>query len=306
MTATIAICSRDRAEILGRTLAHLRATIGGAPPGVEVLLVDNGSTDATPDVAARFADWPAFRAVREEAPGLSHARNRALAASEADWVVYLDDDAFVWPGWLDALREATDRSGVVLVGGPIAPRFEAPPPAWFDPDSVRRTFGPEGPLSDAAAREGFSGGNLAVRRDALEAVGGFDTGLGMVAGRLGLGEETEMANRLVERFGNATWHAPAMGVDHLEPAWKQRPGYVARRAFVNGRQAWRYVGGGPARKAGFSALKAAKQGATGLARLPLALVRPRALHGALKGLATGAGAIAGVARALAERSASRP
>ena len=92
-----------------------------------------------------------------------------------------------------------------------------------------------------------------------------------------------------------------MGIDHLEPAWKQRPGYVARRAFVNGRQAWRYVGGGRARKAGFSALKAAKQSAEGLARLPLAVVRPRAFHRALRGLATGAGALVGVGRALRER-----
>ena len=87
-----------------------------------------------------------------------------------------------------------------------------------------------------------------MKREALEAVGGFDPGLGMVAGRLGLGEETELATRLVERYGNATWHAPRMGIDHLEPAWKQRPGYVARRAFVNGRQAWRYAGGGRGRK----------------------------------------------------------
>ncbi|WP_420455020.1 glycosyltransferase family 2 protein [Rubrivirga sp.] len=301
-TVTVAVCTRDRAAILAETLAHLRATIGEAPPGIEVLVVDNGSADATPAVVAGLADWPALRSVEEPTPGLSGARNRALRASSAEWVHYLDDDAFVWPTWLDALRDAVARPGVVLVGGPIEPRFEAAPPAWFDPASVRRTFGAEGPLSGAAVREGFSGGNLAVRRDALAAVGGFDVGLGMVAGTLGLGEETELAGRLVDRFGNATWHAPRMGVDHLEPAQKQTPRYVARRAFVNGRQAWRYAGGGRGRKAGFSALKAAKQMATGLARLPLAVVRPRAFHHALRGLATGAGAAVGVGRALRERA----
>ena len=305
MTVTVAICTRDRAEVLVETLAHLRAMIGEAPDGVEVLLVDNGSTDATPDVIARAVEWPAFRAVEEPTPGLSHARNRARQSSAADWVAYLDDDAFVWDSWLDALREAIARPGVVLVGGPIEPRFEAAPPAWFDPASARRTFGSEGPLPDALAREGFSGGNLAVRRDALDAVGGFDARLGMVGGRLGLGEETELAGRLADRYGNATWHAPRMGVDHLEPAWKQRPGYVARRAFVNGRQAWRYAGGGRGRKAGFSALKAAKQTATGLSRLPLAVARPRALHAALKGLATGAGALVGVGAALRKASRDR-
>ncbi|WP_412070166.1 glycosyltransferase family 2 protein [Rubrivirga sp. IMCC43871] len=292
-TITIAVCTRDRAEILGQALAALRAEVGGAP-GVEVLVVDNGSTDGTAVLLAESN----VRAVMEPVPGLSAARNRALAETGADWIVYLDDDAFVWPGWLAALRGAVAREGVVLAGGPIEPRFPEPPPAWFDPASVRRTFGPEGPLSDSAARRGFSGGNLAVRRDALAAVGGFDPALGMVAGRLGLGEETELAGRLFDRFGNATWHAPAMGVDHLEPAWKQRPGYVARRAFVNGRQAWRYADGGRARQAGFSALKAGKQLAEGMARLAGALVQRRRLHGAIRGLATGAGAAVGVVRAL--------
>ena len=297
-TVTVAVCTRDRAPVLAESLAHLRREVGEAPAGVEVLVVDNGSTDATPAVAARLADWPAFRSVSEPVAGLSRARNRALAASTADWVVYLDDDAFVWPGWLDALRHAVRQPGVALVGGPIAPRFEAPPPRWFDPGSVTRAFGAEGPLPDRAAREGFSGGNLGVRRDALAAVGGFDVGLGMTAGRLMLGEETDLAARLFDRFGNATWHAPRMGVDHLEPAAKQRPGYVARRGFANGRQAWRYAAGGPKRRAAFSAAKGAKQTATGLARLAAAVGRPRQLHRALWALGTGAGAFVGAARAL--------
>jgi len=304
MTVTVALCTRDRAAVLSEALAHLRTSIGEAPPAVDVLVVDNGSTDGTPEVLARFADWPVFRSVYEPTPGLSHARNRALRETEADWIAYLDDDAFVWPGWLGALRAAVDTPGAVLVGGPIEPRFETPPPRWFDPASVRRAFGAEGPLPGATAREGFSGGNMVLQRDALKAVGGFDAGLGMVAGRLGLGEETELAGRLVDRFGNATWHAPAMGVDHLEPAWKQRPGYVVRRAFVNGRQAWRYASGGPVRKAGFSFLKAAKQTAEGLARLPLSVVRRQAFHRALKGLATGAGALVGVGAALRDRKVS--
>ena len=297
MTVTIAVCTRDRAPILAQALADLRAETGEAP-GVEVLLVDNGSTDATPAVAASLAGWRAFRSVVEPVPGLSHARNRALAESTAGWIVFLDDDAFVRTGWLAALQDAIGRPGVRLVGGPIEPRFETAPPAWFDAAASRRTFGAEGPLSDAAARLGFSGGNLAVRRDALEAVGGFDPGLGMVGGALGLGEETEMAGRLMDCFGNVTWHAPGMAVEHLEPAPKQTPGYVARRAFLNGRQSWRYGSGGRARRGGVSLLKAGKQIATGLAWAPVGLVRRPAWHRALRGLATGAGALVGAVDAV--------
>ena len=210
-TITVAVCTRDRAEVLAEALAALLAEVGGVP-GVEVLVVDNGSADGT---AALLADLDEVRAVCEPVPGLSAARNRALAESAADWIVYLDDDAFVWPGWLAALRGAISRPGVVLVGGPIEPRFPTPPPAWFDPASVRRTFGPEGPLPDAAARRGFSGGNLAVRRDALEAVGGFDPALGMVAGRLGWARRPKwrggsstasgMRRGTRRRWGPTTW-----------------------------------------------------------------------------------------------------
>lgn len=297
MTVTVVLCTRDRAGVLALALDDLRAELAGHPD-IEVLVVDNGSTDATPQILASRSDWSALRSVREPTPGLSVARNRALAETEADWVAYLDDDAFVRPGWRDALLDAVARPGVSLVGGPIEPRFEAPPPRWFDRSASRRTFGPRGPLSDSAARLGFSGGNLGVRRTVLAEVGGFDPGLGMTGGALGLGEETEMAGRVFSRFGNVTWHAPAMVVEHLEPAAKQTPGYVARRAFLNGRQSWRYAAGGRGRKAGFSALKAGKQIASGLARLLLAVVQPHALHHALKGLATGAGATAGVVRAL--------
>ncbi len=292
MTVTVAVCTRDRAPVLTQALDDVRAELAGAP-GVEVLVVDNGSTDATPAVIASRAGWPALRSVVEPTPGLSHARNRALAESAADWIVFLDDDAFVQPGWRDALLDAVARPGVRLVGGPIEPRFEATPPAWFDRSMSRRTFGAEGPLPDAAARLGFSGGNLAVRRDALQAVGGFDPGLGMVGGALGLGEETEMAGRLFDRFGNVTWHAPAMAVEHLEPAAKQTAGYVARRAFLNGRQSWRYAHGGRARRAAWSVLKAGKQVATGLAAAPVGVVRRPAWHRAIRALATGAGALAG-------------
>ena len=305
MTVTVAVCTRDRAPVLALALADLRAELAGAPD-VDVLVVDNGSTDATPDVLAALADWPALRAVQEPTPGLSHARNRALAETTADWVVYLDDDAFVRPGWRDALLGAVARPGVRLVGGPIEPRFPAAPPAWFDPDQSRRTFGPEGPLPDPAARRGFSGGNLAVERRSLAAVGGFDPGLGMVAGALGLGEETEMAGRLFDRFGNATWHAPAMAVEHLEPVEKQTPRYVARRAFVNGRQSWRYHAGGRGRRAGVSVLKAGKQLLTGLALAPVSLVRRRAGHRALRALATGAGALAGALDAARAQGVAPP
>ncbi|MEM0961437.1 MAG: glycosyltransferase [Bacteroidota bacterium] len=293
MTLTIAVCTRNRAPILAEALAHLRTEIGETPAGVDVLLVDNGSTDGTPDVAIQLADWPAFQAVREETPGLSHARNRALAESDADWVAFLDDDAFVWTGWLDEFQRAADQPGVGLIGGPMEPRYEVPPPRWFDRSASRRTFGDEGPLADRPARFGFTGANVAANRQMMLDVGGFDPDLGMIGGRLGLGEETDLAAKLFDRFGNVTWYAPRMGIDHLEPERKQHAAYVAERAYINGRQTWRFLSGGRAVRSALSAAKGVKQATFGVANLLSAIVRPVRAHAALRQLATGAGAFAG-------------
>ncbi len=306
MTLTIAICTRDRAPILSEALAHLRAEIGEAPEGVEVLLVDNGSTDATPDVASALADWPAFRAIHENTPGLSHARNRALAESDADWVAFLDDDAFVWAGWLDELRASAAQPGVGLVGGPMEPRYEVPPPRWFDRAASRRTFGDEGPMPDLHARFGFTGANMAADRQKMLDVGGFDPDLGMIGTQLGLGEETDLAAKLFDRFGNVTWYAPRMGIDHLEPERKQHAAYVAERAWVNGRQTWRYLGGGRARRAALSTAKGVKQVALGLANLAAAVGRPARAHAALRQLATGAGAFVGATDVLRQPPGTEP
>src|SRR5436189_1090399 len=72
----------------------------------------------------------------EPRPGLSHARNRALAwAAEAgaETLAFVDDDAVVDPGWFDALLARWDEAppDVACIGGPIRPGFSMAPPPWF-------------------------------------------------------------------------------------------------------------------------------------------------------------------------------
>ena len=78
----IAICTLDRAGLLDDALASLVAD-----GGVEVLVVDNGSRDATQTVAARWAGRGPFgvRYVREPRAGLSAARNRAVRETAANY-----------------------------------------------------------------------------------------------------------------------------------------------------------------------------------------------------------------------------
>lgn len=305
VTVTIALCTYNRSRLLSRAIeALLREP--GIGHGSEVLVVDNRSTDDTAAIASSYAErYPFVRVVREEQQGLSHARNRAFRSSEAEYVAYLDDDAVVQAGWLGAFFDAVECSGHAgAIGGPIYPDFEEEPPWWFDAEYVTRRFGrAEGPLGPLYVRQGFSGGNMAIRRDLLEGIGGFDPALGMAGERVHFGEESDLFQRLYERHGNVTYYAPAMAIRHLEPVHKQRPGYLARRMFASGQLFTEVTARASGRGAALllGSVKAAKQLAQGGLRVPLTFVQPRQLFRAFRNVVTASGVLWGVLRLLAGR-----
>lgn len=130
---SIIVCTKNRAKSLERTLRSLRDDPSGA--AAEVLVVDNGSTDDTPQViraaqGAARADRP-VRALRYLAPGHSRARNYAIPVARGQFVAFTDDDVTVQPGWIDALLEAF-HPGVDMVGGRVIPEIEGDPPSWLE------------------------------------------------------------------------------------------------------------------------------------------------------------------------------
>jgi glycosyltransferase involved in cell wall biosynthesis len=208
----------------------------------EVLVVDNGSTDATPAVAERWAARLPLRRVVEPRTGLSHARNRALDMGRSDVVAFLDDDVLVAPGWLEALRRAFERrseDGMVPLGGlagRVDLRWPGGRPGWL-PDSrevwfARLDLG-EQPrvLGD---REYPVGANMAVRRSAAAEVGGFDPDLGYSGKRLLGNEEVDFVDRL-RRAGYAVAYEPAMCVDHVVEGDRVSRRYLLRRIYSQGR-----------------------------------------------------------------------
>src|SRR6478609_3257112 len=98
--ATVAVCTLNRADVLRGCLASLDSQLFD-DDDVEVLVVDNGSTDRTPELLAQWsADSPKTRrSVREPLIGLVNARNAALAASDREVVIFIDDDALATPTW---------------------------------------------------------------------------------------------------------------------------------------------------------------------------------------------------------------
>lgn len=289
MELTITICTRNRAQLLARAVASLLAE-----PGIEdqeILIVDNGSTDATPELTEFLTEQsPNIRGVVEDKPGISNARNKAMNEAGGEWLAFLDDDAAVLSGWLDGLLEGLTQPNVSVVGGPIYPDFEVDPPSWFDPQFVLRSYGPEGPLPDSKARTGFALGNAAVKLDVLKEIGGFDPSVGFAPGRVTLGDQY-LFGKIYRRFGNVTWNSSKMAMSHRELETKQHPAYVWRRALSNGREFVRFERWmGDARAPGaLSMAKMLKQGGEGVVRSVLSLVSPRQRHRVLWNFGTAAG-----------------
>src|SRR3954471_21808061 len=180
-------------------------------------------------------DDPAF--LSEPRPGLSHARNRALAwAAEvgADVLAFVDDDAVVDPGWYQALRARWDEApdDIACIGGPIRPRYSAPPPPWFS-DGIAHvlTLLDRGPgVRDLDPDvEAVYGANISFRVEPMRAVGGFDPGLGHSGGRIFFAEEDE-AQRALVRLGFRIRYVPDAGVEHVIPASRlTRLSFLQRR-----------------------------------------------------------------------------
>ena len=235
---TVVVCTRDRTDGLARCLAALgRST---APPR-EVVVVDNAPTsDATRRLVTGI---PGVRYVREPRPGLDIARNTGLAAATTDFVAYTDDDAEPHRDWTWRIRQAFDEPSVVAVTGLVLPAeldteaqvlFEDQ--AGFGRGYDRRDFGPEfltrhrrwgAPVWDIGA-----GANMAFRRAAVEAVGGFDERLDV--GAAGCSGDSEMWYRLLASGGRCRYD-PAAVVQHhhrrdLQALRRQMHGYMRGHA----------------------------------------------------------------------------
>lgn len=172
---TVAICTRERPDDLRRALDGVLAQ---APAPAEILVVDNRPvTDATRLVATAN---PRVRYLREDRRGLDAARNRALREARGEIVAFNDDDAVPDQGWLAALvanfadRRVAACSGLTLpseLDTEAQELFEAH--CSFSRGFTRRVFDLQRDNPLAVSRVG-AGVNMAVRRQTLLDLGGFD------------------------------------------------------------------------------------------------------------------------------------
>ncbi|HEY5412703.1 MAG TPA: glycosyltransferase family 2 protein, partial [Caulobacteraceae bacterium] len=163
---SIVIPTRGRPASLARAMRSVFAQADVAI-GIELVVVDNDSAaGAQPTVEALKAEarFPVVY-VCEPAPGVASARNRALVASRAPLIAFLDDDEEASPGWLCALLAVHERFGADVVFGPV--RGHAPEPVRAHRFYLERFFSREGPAEAQVLEHYYGCGDSLIRRAAL-------------------------------------------------------------------------------------------------------------------------------------------
>ena len=211
---SVVICAYNAADTLDDCLTSLgRLTY----PHFEVIVINDGSKDNTEAIARRHAH---VRLITTPNNGLSTARNIGLSAATGAIVAYTDADVRVDPDWLTYLVQPFLHSDVVAAGGPNVVPADDP---WVAQCVARAPGGPTHVLYDDRIAEHVPGCNLAIRRDALLAIGGFNPIY------LRAGDDVDVCWRLQARGGKIGF-APAALVWHHHRAsigayWRQQIGY---------------------------------------------------------------------------------
>lgn len=236
---TVIICTRDRASSLRRVLESLVVAAQRMPREWELLVVDNGSSDATPDVIASFADRLPVRRVAEPVAGLSNARNAGVVESRGEYIVWTDDDVLVDPDWLRAWTAGIEaRPYCAVFGGRAVPVYEEPVQQWFaDSEQILGSL-----LAVRDSREWTEvdsrripfGLNYAVRAHEQRRHP-YDPALGVAPGRRLGGEEVAVIRAILGGGGQGCWVWDAT-VFHMIPASRQTLAYIRQYYRADGYQ----------------------------------------------------------------------
>ncbi|MGN6608751.1 MAG: glycosyltransferase, partial [Jatrophihabitans sp.] len=238
-TTSVVICAYNAEATLAECLEH---TCALDHPDLEIIVVDDGSTDATAAIARGF---PRVRLVQIPHAGLSAARNAGHRAARGEIVAYLDSDAYPSPEWPYYLALGLDASELAGVGGPNVPPPGDGPAAQL---VARAPGGPVHVLTADDRAEHLPGCNMAFRRSVFDEVGGFDPVY------TSAGDDVDFCWRVLDAGHGLGFHPAALVWHHrrssLRAYLRQQRGYGRSEALVEARHPHRFNAAGSARWSG--------------------------------------------------------
>lgn len=237
MKLSVIIATRNRAHAIAGSLDSIGASLANAAPiDAEIVVVDNGSRDATSKAVEQWAAGCPFpvRLVMEPRPGLSVARNRALGTAQGELLVFTDDDCRLSKEYISELLRY-DASDVepVLRGGSVVLGDQTDLPITIRTTTTHQRFNRHtDPATQDAIVGHISGCNMAMRRALVEKLGPFDERFG-AGSKLESGEDSDYLFRAY-LAGFTLEYVPDMRVFHYHGR-KQKPvGYKLYRGYSIG------------------------------------------------------------------------
>lgn len=221
----LAMLTYKRPEDLHVAVPALLEQIEQTDYDTTVLIVDNDPAGTAMPTAADFPS-ELVRFVHEPTPGIAAARNRALReVTEADLLVFIDDDERPEPDWLRLLVETWRSTGATAVVGPVISTYSAEPEAWITEGGFfdRRRL-PTGTEIDVAATNNLLLDMARIRDFGLE----FDLAFGITGG-----SDTVFTREIVRHGGRMVWCDEAIVVD-VVPLSRMTRQWVLQRALRTG------------------------------------------------------------------------
>jgi glycosyltransferase involved in cell wall biosynthesis len=235
---TVLLATRNGASVLPRTLdGYCRATAPAT--GWKLVIVDNGSTDETPQIIESFKKQLPITSPRQPAAGKNRALNTGIAWIEGRLVVLTDDDAIPHESFLTAWAKLLENDhDCGLFGGSIEPLFDTSPPQWLLDSRFlfAQMFGERNLAEGPIGADAIYGGNMAVASAVFMHGFRFDEDLGPngLDPNYPMGSETEFCRR-VASTGVKCWFASEPRVSHIVWPAQFTAAAWAKRAYRCGR-----------------------------------------------------------------------
>jgi len=225
----VCVLTYKRPSMLDGCLASLSAQQRG-DFDYSIVVIDNDAGRSAQETVAKWACPSPLRIEYEVEPeqNISRARNRAVAASDGDYIAFIDDDESAEAEWLLHLYATCQRFGVDGVLGPVLPKFDGTPPAWLVESGLcmRRSFPTGTPLLSSTY---MRTGNVLFSRELVRKLDApFDPRLGRSGG-----EDADFFERMLGAKRTFVWCNEARVHEHV-PAERQTLRYHLRRAVMRG------------------------------------------------------------------------
>ncbi len=236
---SIIVCTYNREKYIYECLKRL--ITNKTYSDWELLVIDNNSTDNTLTEIKRFEqDFKPqnYRYVLEKQQGLSFARNRGIKEAKGEWIVFLDDDAFVGENYINQLNEyILEIPDMQAFGGKILPLFEdGKTPEWlcrWNSSWVSALdMGNKVKLFSGSAFP--TGANMGFKRQLVDLYGLFNTQLGRTGKNLIGGEEKDFFNRL-KKNNIKIYYLPQIPVNHCIPSSRTNFEYIQKLGYGVGK-----------------------------------------------------------------------